>query len=116
MDMAETVCKYLGAIQLGGHYVIKVPAGKKVYPHIDFSWHSTYYNKYMVILKTQPGVVFGWEHSGNLIPLTGDLWNFENNTKHWVYNDSDEDVLIATFSVRTFNMDRCDAFNNIKRK
>ena len=114
IDMAEAVCKHLGAIQLGGHYVIKVPPGKKVYPHSDWSWHSTYYNKYMVILKTQPGVVFGWERSGNLIPLTGDLWNFENDTNHWVYNDSDEDLLIATFSVRTFNMDRRESFNNIK--
>ena len=114
IDMAEAVCKHLGAIQLGGHYVIKVPPGKKVYPHSDWSWHSTYYNKYMVILKTQPGVVFGWERSGNLIPLTGDLWNFENDTNHWVYNDSDEDLLIATFSVRTFNMDKRESFNNIK--
>ena len=114
IDMAEAVCKHLGAIQLGGHYVIKVPPGKKVYPHSDWSWHSTYYNKYMVILKTQPGVVFGWERSGNLIPLTGDLWNFENDTNHWVYNDSDEDLLIATFSVRTFNRDRRESFNNIK--
>ena len=114
IDMAEAVCKHLGAIQLGGHYVIKVPPGKKVYPHSDWSWHSTYYNKYMVILKTQPGVVFGWERSGNLIPVTGDLWNFENDTNHWVYNDSDEDLLIATFSVRTFNMDRRESFNNIK--
>ena len=114
VDMAEAVCRHLSAIQLGGHYVIKIPAGKKVYPHSDWSWHSTYYNKYMVILKTQPGVVFGWERSGNLIPLTGDLWNFENDTNHWVYNDSDEDMLIATFSVRTFNMDRRNAFNTIK--
>ena len=114
MDMAETVCRHLSAIQLGGSYVIRIPAGKKVYPHSDWSWHSTYYNKYMVILKTQPGVVFGWERSGNLIPVTGDLWNFENDTNHWVYNDSDEDMLIATFSVRTFNMDQRDAFNTIK--
>jgi hypothetical protein len=114
VDMAEAVCQHLSAIQLGGSYVIRIPAGKKVYPHSDWSWHSTYYNKYMVILKTQPGVVFGWERSGNLIPLTGDLWNFENDTNHWVYNDSDEDMLIATFSVRTFNMDRRDAFNIIK--
>jgi len=114
VDMAEAVCRHLSAIQLGGSYVIRIPAGKKVYPHSDWSWHSTYYNKYMVILKTQPGVVFGWERSGNLIPLTGDLWNFENDTNHWVYNDSDEDMLIATFSVRTFNMDRRDAFNIIK--
>ena len=114
VDMAEAVCRHLSAIQLGGSYVIRIPAGKKVYPHSDWSWHSTYYNKYMVILKTQPGVVFGWERSGNLIPLTGDLWNFENDTNHWVYNDSDEDMLIATFSVRTFNMDRRNAFNTIK--
>lgn len=114
MDMAEAVCRHLGAIQLGGHYIIKIPAGKKVYPHSDWSWHSTYYNKYMVILKTQPGVVFGWENSGNLIPMVGDLWNFENDTNHWVYNDSDEDVIIATFSVRTFNMDRQEAFHKLK--
>ena len=114
MQMAAGVCMHLGAIQLGGSYVIKIGPGKKVYPHSDFSWHSTYYNKYMVILKTQPGVVFGWERSGNLLPETGDLWNFENDTNHWVYNDSDEDMLIATFSVRTFNMDRCDACNLLK--
>lgn len=106
MDMAAQVCMRLGAIQLGGSYVIKIEAGKKVHPHSDWSWHSTYYNKYMVILKTQPGVVFGWERSGNLIPEVGDLWNFENDTSHWVHNDSDEDMLIATFSVRTFEMDR----------
>lgn len=114
IDMAEAVCRHLSAIQLGGSYVIRIPAGKKVYPHTDWSWHSTYYNKYMVILKTQPGVVFGWEESGNLIPMVGDLWNFENDTNHWVYNDSDEDSLIATFSVRTFSMDRRDVFNNVK--
>lgn len=108
-DMAENVCKTLSAIQMGGHYIIKLAAGKKVYPHRDFSWHSTYYNKYLVVLKTQPGVVFGWENSGNMIPETGDLWNFENNTTHWVNNDSDEDMLIATFSIRTFDMDRHEA-------
>ena len=105
-DMAEKVCLALGAIQMGGHYVIKLEAGKKVYPHRDFSWHSTYYNKYMVILKTQDGVTFGWDRSGLLIPETGELWNFENDTVHWVVNNSDEDMLIATFSVRTFDMDR----------
>jgi hypothetical protein len=116
IDMAQEVCRTVGAIQMGGHYVIKLGAGKKVYPHIDFSWHSTYYNKYMVILKTQPGVIFGWDRSGILIPETGDLWNFENNTVHWVNNDSNEDMLIATFSVRTFDMDRREAALNRTRK
>ena len=108
-DMAEEVCRTVGAIQMGGHYVIKLAAGKKVYPHADFSWHSTYYNKYMVILKSQPGVLFGWDRSGVFTPETGDLWNFENDTVHWVRNDSDEDMLIATFSVRTFDMDKREA-------
>jgi len=113
-DMAQEVCKTLGAIQMGGSYLIRLDAGKKVHPHRDFSWHSTYYNKYMVILKTQDGVVFGWEGSGNLIPETGDLWNFENDTVHWVNNDSDSDMIIATFSVRTFDMDRIEATNILK--
>ena len=116
LDMAAVVCQGLGAIQLGGSYIIKIEAGKKVHPHADWSWHSTYYNKYMVILKTQDGVTFGWERSGNLIPETGDLWNFENDTTHWVNNDSDDDMLIATFSVRTFNMDKRDIFNELKGK
>jgi hypothetical protein len=106
VDMAADMCARLGAIQMGGSYVIKLEAGKKVYPHRDYSWHSTYYNKYMVILKTQPGVAFGWERSGILVPETGDLWNFENDTVHWVNNNSNEDMVIATFSVRTFDMDR----------
>lgn len=114
IDMAAKVCAGLGAIQLGGSYIIKIEPGKKVHPHSDWSWHSTYYNKYMVILKTQPRVVFGWERSGNLIPEVGDLWNFENDTSHWVHNDSDDDMLIATFSVRTFGMDRAELFNKFK--
>lgn len=109
-DMAQEVCRGVGAIQMGGSYVIRLKAGTKVYPHRDFSWHSTYYNKYMVILKTQDGVKFGWERSGILIPETGDLWNFENDTVHWVINDSDEDMLIAIFSIRTFDMDRRETF------
>lgn len=109
-DMAEKVASTLGAIQMGGHYIIRLGAGKKVYPHRDFSWHSTYYNKYMVILKTQDGVKFGWERSGIMLPEAGDLWNFENDTVHWVINDSDEDMIIATFSVRTFDMDRKEVF------
>jgi hypothetical protein len=113
-DMAEKVCRTLGAIQMGGHYVIKLEPGKKVHPHRDFSWHSTYYNKYLVVLKTQPGVVFGWDRSGAMLPETGDLWNFENDTVHWVNNDSDEDMLIATFSVRTFDMDRREACRILK--
>lgn len=116
IDMSESVCKTLNAIQMGGSYVIKIEAGKKVHPHRDFSWHSTYYNKYMVILKAQKGVVFGWERSGNLIPETGDLWNFENDTLHWVNNDSDEDMLIATFSVRTFDMDRNSLMNTLRKE
>lgn len=116
VDMAEKVCHVVGAIQMGGSYVIKIGAGKKVHPHSDFSWHSTYYNKYMVILKTQPGVIFGWGRSGNLIPETGDMWNFENDTTHWVNNDSDEDMMIATFSVRTFDMDRKESYRILKGK
>lgn len=115
-DMAEKVCRTLNAIQMGGHYVIKLGPGKKVYPHRDFSWHSTYYNKYMVIMKTRPGVVFGWDRSGKLIPETGDLWNFENDTIHWVHNDSNEDMIISTFSVRTFDMDRKEANRILNRK
>jgi hypothetical protein len=114
ITMAQHVCMHLGAVQLGGSYVIKIDAGKKVHPHRDFSWHSTFYKKYMVILKTQPGVVFGWELSGNMIPDTGDLWTFENGGLHWVNNDSNEDMLIATFSVRTFDMDRQQVLNNLK--
>lgn len=113
-DMAANVCMGVGAIQLGGIFVIKIDAKKKVYPHSDLSWHSTYYSKYMVVLKAQEGTTLGWTRSGVLIPETGDLWKFENETDHWVYNDSDDDMLIAIFSIRTFNMDKQEAVNKLK--
>ncbi len=54
------------------------------------------------MINAKPGLVFGWD-SGELVPETGELWEVENDRTHWVYNGSDEDMIIATMNIRTFN-------------
>jgi hypothetical protein len=99
---AAEVMGHVRGEQLGGIYLIKLPPGKWIHPHSDYSWHSVYYNKFVLMINAKPGLVFGWD-SGELVPETGELWEVENDRTHWVYNGSDEDMIIATMNIRTFN-------------
>ena len=35
----------IGAAELGGILITRVPPGKTCYPHIDQGWHASYYDK-----------------------------------------------------------------------
>ncbi len=75
--------------RLGGCLITKIPPGKMVYPHVDKSYHAEFYkDKYLLLLQgdIQQAFCFDGEmHKGN----AGDLFWFENQSEHWVENNSD---------------------------
>lgn len=78
--------------RLGGVLITKLPPGGSIAPHVDESWHASYYEKYYVAVKSQEGCVFGFP-DGEIKANTGDVYWFRNDVPHWVKNDSDEDRL-----------------------
>jgi uncharacterized RmlC-like cupin family protein len=85
--------------QLGAVLITKIPAGKRVYPHVDEGWHAGYYTKHAIQIRgneRQRFVVAGEE----LVTLTGDEFVFNNSVPHWVLNESDEDRITLIICVR----------------
>lgn len=94
----KTIIDYFPDCDLGGILITRVPAGKQIYPHMDFGWHARHYaTKILVLLQSAPGQTFNFEnesHEGK----TGSVFRFNNQALHWINNDSNSDrisLLIA---------------------
>jgi len=100
--LAALVMRQVVGEILGGIYIIRVPPKKSVKARIDGSWHSHFYDKYLVCLTNSPTGKFWWENN-TMVPKAGELWKFEDDIWHGLVNDSEtEDMIIATFNIRTF--------------
>ena len=90
---------------LGGVLITKVPAGKKVYPHVDLGWHVDYYDKFYIQLAGSDGCDFFCENEDGQVeqfcPKTGEVYLFDNRFKHWVTNDSEFDRMTLIVCIRT---------------
>lgn len=76
--------------QLGGILITRIPPGKRVLPHVDFGWHSAYYDKYIVQVESSPEQSFNFEEEA-LFARPGDIYWFDNSKNHWVDNPSKVD-------------------------
>jgi quercetin dioxygenase-like cupin family protein len=87
-------------VELGGVLITRIPPGGEVAPHRDVGWHAEhYYDKYAVQLLGNADQSFNFEgHS--LSPEPGEVFWFNNQEKHWVYNDSKEDRMTMIICVR----------------
>lgn len=97
---------------LGGVLITKVPAGKKIYPHIDAGWHVDYYEKFYVQLTGATGCDFCCEYGNEVerfTPMAGDVYHFDNRKTHWVDNNSDVDRITLIVCIRTdvFRRQKC---------
>jgi hypothetical protein len=83
------------ADMLGSVFLINIPKGKQIYPHVDKSWNSTYFQKYCVSVQNinQRGVC-SFEDGSSFAPAQGDCWRFENDVVHWFDNTKGEDDAI----------------------
>jgi aspartyl/asparaginyl beta-hydroxylase (cupin superfamily) len=89
-SLVRKIRRHIGANELGGVLITKIPPGGRVAPHIDGGWHAGHYAKYAVQLMGNKDQAFCFEDS-ELRPEPGDLYTFDNSKLHWVTNDSDSD-------------------------
>ena len=98
---------------IGCVLITKVPAGKKVYKHVDQGWHVGYYDKFYVQIQGAEGCHFYCEDKGKteeFAPKTGQVYLFDNRKLHWVHNDSAVDRITMIVCIRTqlFGRDKND--------
>ncbi len=97
--MANRVMDLVGATQLGGVLITRIPPGKSAKPHTDQGWHARHYEKVAVQIAAAPGQEFHFEGQ-SLVTKPGDVFFFDNAYTHWVTNESPVDRITAIFCVR----------------
>ncbi|MEM0934361.1 MAG: aspartyl/asparaginyl beta-hydroxylase domain-containing protein [Pseudomonadota bacterium] len=78
--------------------IVCLPAGRKVYPHIDRGEYYRLRGRYHFILKSSAG---SWMRAGNeeVRMREGELWWFDNDQMHEAQNDGDEDRVHIIFDL-----------------
>lgn len=97
--LSADVLRIVGGKILGGILITRVPAGKQVYPHVDFGWHALSHDKFAVQIAGNTDQAFCF-HDERLSALPGELYQFNNQVPHWVVNDSEEDRVTLIVCVR----------------
>ncbi len=93
------IMKMVDGERLGGVLISKLPKGGEMLPHTDKGWHSGYYDKYYIPIKNGKGSIFGFDE-GDIDPLIGDVWAFDNSYNHWVKNNSDKDRIAMIVCIK----------------
>jgi quercetin dioxygenase-like cupin family protein len=90
----------VGAERIGQIVIDKLPAGESILPHSDVGGMAPYYNRFHVVLKTNPNVLFRsgneWCHMGK-----GEVWWFDNAKVHEVQNRGDCDRIHMIVDLKT---------------
>lgn len=87
-SLSRKVQRMLGAETLGGVLITMVPPGGKVDWHVDGGWHAGHYRKVGVQIRGDQNQRFAFEGS-ELRADDGDVYEFQNDVPHAVFNDSD---------------------------
>jgi len=83
---------------LGRAKIVCLPAGKRVYPHIDNGEYYRVRDRYHFVLRSTSG---SWMKTGDeeVRMKEGELWWFDNNVMHEASNDGDEDRINMIFDM-----------------
>lgn len=86
--------------RLGRCIVNRIAPGGKIFPHADTPVHAQYWDRFHIVLQSQPGVDFraGDEH---VFMPTGSVWWFQNQEEHEVVNNSADDRIHLVVDIRT---------------
>ena len=78
--------------------IVCLPAGKKVYPHIDRGEYYRFRGRYHFVLKSSAG---SWLKAGDeeVRMHEGELWWFDNDQMHEAFNDGDQDRVHIIFAL-----------------
>ncbi len=78
--------------------IVCLPAGRRVYPHIDRGDYYRVRNRYHLVLRSARG---SWLRAGDeeLRMREGELWWFDNRQVHEAFNDGEEDRIHLIFDL-----------------
>lgn len=78
--------------------IVCLPAGRRVYPHIDQGEYYRVRNRYHLVLRSASG---SWLKAGDeeVRMQEGELWWFDNKQVHEAHNDGDEDRVHFIFDL-----------------
>lgn len=89
----------MSATRLGRCMINRIAPGGRVFPHADSPWHADYWDRYHLVLQSEPGNVFrcGTEQ---VHMRQGEIWWFENAIEHEVANNSANDRIHMIIDLR----------------
>lgn len=97
-------CRFLCEIaedrdaMLGRARIVCLPAGRRVYPHIDRGDYYAVRDRYHLVLRSAAG---SWLKAGDeaVRMKEGELWWFDNKQLHEAFNDGDQDRIHMIFDL-----------------
>lgn len=96
MDLMARV----GGERLGRVIINKIQPGGRIFPHADTPIHANYWDRFHVVLESQPGVIFKCGGEQQYMPQ-GTCWWFQNALEHEVINNSPVDRTHMVIDIRT---------------
>jgi aspartyl/asparaginyl beta-hydroxylase (cupin superfamily) len=84
--------------ELGRAKLVMLPAGRRVYPHVDRGDYYRVRDRYHLVLKSTAG---SWLRAGDeeVTMREGELWWFDNKAVHEAWNHGDQDRLHMIFDM-----------------
>lgn len=84
--------------ELGRAKIVCLPAGRRVYPHVDRGAYYALRHRYHFVLRSAAG---SWLKSGDeeVRMQQGELWWFDNHQVHEACNDGDQDRIHLIFDL-----------------
>ena len=78
--------------------IVSLPAGKRVYPHIDRGEYYRLRGRYHFVLRSTAG---SWLKAADedIRMREGELWWFDNDQMHEAHNDGDQDRIHMIFDM-----------------
>ena len=78
--------------------IVCLPAGRRVYPHVDRGEYYRVRDRYHLVLRSSLG---SWLKAGDeeIRMQEGELWWFDNKQMHEAMNDGDEDRIHVIFDL-----------------
>lgn len=83
---------------MGRAKIVCLPAGRRVYPHIDRGDYYRFHNRYHLVLRSASG---SWLKAGDeeVRMQEGELWWFDNKQVHEAYNNGEQDRIHIIFDL-----------------
>lgn len=92
-DLIAEVVKATGATKLGRVLITSLKPDGVILPHADEGAVADHYERFHVVLKSEPGNFFYSQISDNkgeyVHMKEGEIWWFNHKRPHWVENNSD---------------------------